>query len=60
MASQGDPRVLTVMNAVLSFLFSTVVVWGLSFVGLGEFSWTNVGVATLFLFVATWVFVLRG
>jgi hypothetical protein len=28
-------------------------------VGLAEFSWTNVGLATAFLFVLTWVVVLR-
>lgn len=60
MESQGDPRVLVVLNLVLSGLFSTVVVWGLAFVGVGEFTWPNVAVATVVLFVITWVFVMRG
>jgi len=60
MASQGDPRVLAVLNLVLSGLFSTVVVWGLAFVGVGAFTWQNVAVATVVLFVITWVFVMRG
>jgi hypothetical protein len=60
MASQGDIRVLVVLNLVLSGLFSTVVVWGLAFVGVGEFTWPNVAVATVVLFVITWVFVMRG
>lgn len=59
MASDGDPRVLAVLNVGLSAVFSTVVVWGLSFVGLAEFTPVNVGLATLFLFVVTWVVVLR-
>jgi hypothetical protein len=59
MASQGDPRVLVVLNLVLSGLFSTVVVWGLAFIGIGEFTWPNVAVATVALFVITWVFVMR-
>jgi len=48
-----------VLNALLSFVFSTLIVWGLDFVGLGEFSWTTVGLATLVLFLVTWVVVLR-
>jgi hypothetical protein len=59
MESEGDPRVHAVMNLVLSFLFSGIVVRGLAFVGLAEFSWTNVGLATAFLFLVTWVVVLR-
>ena len=59
MNSEGDPRVHAVMNLVLSFLFSGIVVQGLTFVGRAEFSWTNVGLATAFLFLVTWVVVLR-
>jgi hypothetical protein len=57
--SQGDPRVLAVMNAVLSFSFTVMVVWGLEFVGLSEFTWTNVGLGTVALFLITWVVILR-
>ena len=59
MASQGDPRVLFVMNLVLSALFSTVVVWGLDLVGMAEFTWRTVGMATLGLMLLTWLVVMR-
>lgn len=58
MASQGDPRVLFVLNAVLSVLFSAVVVFGLSFVGLLEFRWTTVVLAASGLMLVTWLMVL--
>lgn len=59
MASQGDPRVLFVMNAVLSAAFSAVVVFGLSFVGLLTFSWTTVALAASGLMLLTWLIVLQ-
>lgn len=58
MASQGDPRVLLALNLLLSALFSTAVVFGLSVVGLAEFTWTNVAVATGALVMLTWFVVL--
>jgi len=57
--SDGDPRVLFVLNLVLSFVFSYAVVWGLAFIGIGTFSWQNVGVATVALMLLTWLAVLR-
>lgn len=59
MESEGDPRVHAVLNLFLSFVFSAVVVRGLAFVDLAEFAWTNVATATVFLFLVTWVVVLR-
>ena len=59
MASQGDPRVLFVMNLVLSALFSTTVVWGLAFLDVLEFTWRIVGLATLGLMLLTWILVMR-
>ncbi|PSQ58710.1 MAG: hypothetical protein BRD23_06175 [Halobacteriales archaeon SW_9_67_25] len=59
MNSEGDPRVHAVMNLVLSFAFSAIVVRGLAFVDLAAFSWRNVALATAFLFLVTWVVVLR-
>lgn len=56
---QGDLRVLFVMNLVLSFIFSYMVVWGLSFVDMLEFSWQTVGFATLGLMIVTHLLVLR-
>lgn len=59
MASEGDPRVLAVLNLVLSLVFSYVVVWGLAFVSSVQFSWRTVLLATATLFALTWVVVLR-
>lgn len=59
MASQGDPRVLFVLNLVLSGLFSLVVVSGLAFITAAEFTWGRVAVSTAALMVLTWLFVLR-
>ncbi|MFP9060264.1 hypothetical protein ACLI4R_06995 [Natrialbaceae archaeon A-chndr2] len=54
-SSQGDPRVLLVMNAVLSILFAWTVVWGLSFVGVVQFGFINVATAAILLFTITYV-----
>ncbi|MEF8757216.1 MAG: hypothetical protein V5A33_03155 [Halobacteriales archaeon] len=59
MASQGDPRVLLVMNLVLSGLFSTVVVWGLAFLDMLAFEWRTVGIVTLGLMLLTWLVVMQ-
>jgi hypothetical protein len=53
MASEGDPRVLFVMNLVLSAVFGTGILWGLDFVGLATFNVTNAAVATLLLMALT-------
>jgi hypothetical protein len=59
MQGEGDPRVHAIMNVILSFVFSTLVVWGLDFIDIATFSWRNVALATVFLFLVTWVVVLR-
>jgi hypothetical protein len=59
MRSQGDPRVLFVMNAALSGLFSVVVVSGLDFLGVVAFSWPRVALATSVLMLLTWIAILR-
>ncbi|WP_372910476.1 hypothetical protein [Salinigranum sp.] len=53
MASEGDPRVLFVMNLVLSAVFGTAILWGLDFIGLAAFSVRNAAVATLVLMALT-------
>jgi hypothetical protein len=53
MASEGDPRVLFVMNLVLSAVFGTAILWGLDFVGLATFGLRNAAVATLLLMALT-------
>jgi hypothetical protein len=57
MASDGDPRVLFVMNLLLSAVFGTGILWGLDFVGLAAFSPRNAAVATLVLMALTGVVV---
>lgn len=59
MASQGDPRVLFLMNLALSAAFATVVVWGVSVVTAVTFEWRTVGIATLGLMLLTWIVVMR-
>ena len=59
MASQGDIRVLLVLDIVLSFVFSLVVLSGLEFVNLTEFTWTKVGLATAALALITYMAVLK-
>ncbi|MFA9416477.1 hypothetical protein [Natrinema sp. HArc-T2] len=53
-SSEGDPRVLLVMNAVLSTLFGWTVVWGLSYLGFLEFGFINVATAAILLFAMTY------
>jgi len=54
-SSEGDPRVLLVMNAVLSTLFGWSVVWGLSYLGFLEFGFINVATAAILLFAVTYL-----
>lgn len=58
-ASEGDPRVLLVLNVVLSFVFSYIVVWGLDFVGAAEFSLVNLALGTLVLVLVTHLTIMR-
>lgn len=55
MASQGDPRVLFVMNLVLSSLFATVVVWGLDVLHLLAFTPRNVATLALLVMLVTYL-----
>ena len=59
MASQGDIRVLLVLDVVLSFLFSWLVLSGLAFVDLTTFTWSKVAIATAALSLITYLAVLR-
>jgi uncharacterized membrane protein len=59
MASEGDPRVLLVMNVVLSSIFATVVVWGLDVVGALTFTTRNVVGLAAVLVVLTYLVVIR-
>lgn len=52
---KGDPRVVFVMNVILSSIFATVVVYGLSFLDLMTFTFVNVATAALLLIAITYV-----
>ena len=55
MASQGDPRVLFVMNLLLSSVFAAGVVWGLSVIGLAGVTVWNVASLALLLMAVTYL-----
>lgn len=55
MSSKGDPRVLFAMNIVLSTVFATVVVWGLSTIDLLTFTWITVAEFAVLLVIITYV-----
>ncbi|MFD1586379.1 hypothetical protein ACFR9U_05260 [Halorientalis brevis] len=57
--SDGDIRVLLVLDLLLSALFSTVVVWGLAFLDLSSFTLRNVATGTILVAVLTYLVVLR-
>ena len=59
MASQGDIRVLLVLDLVLSFVFTLLILSGLEFVGLVPFTWSRVAVGTAALAFITYMAVLR-
>jgi hypothetical protein len=58
-SSSGDPRVLFVMNLVLSSLFAAVVVWGLSVVDAAPFRLRTVAGFALVVMVLTHLVVMR-
>jgi hypothetical protein len=53
--SRGDPRVLFVMNLVLSSVFAAVVVWGLDFLGMLELTFVNVASLALVVMAVTYL-----
>jgi hypothetical protein len=59
MASDGDIRVLLVLDLLLSAAFTSVVLWGLDFVGLASYTLRNFALGTLALAVMTYLFFLR-
>jgi hypothetical protein len=58
-ASDGDIRVLIVLDLLLSLLFASVVLWGLDFIGEAEFTLQNLAMGTVAIAVLTYVVVLR-
>ena len=59
MASQGDIRVLLVMDLVLSAVFGAVVVRGLSVLDVLAFAWRTVALVALAVAALTHLVVLR-
>lgn len=57
--SDGDPRVLFVMNLVLSTALAFAAVSALAFLGVLEFAWFTVAAGAVALMVATYLLVLR-
>lgn len=53
--TRGDPRVLFLLNVVLSVSFGATIVWGLSVLGAAELSAMNVATATIVLFALTYL-----
>ena len=58
-ASDGDIRVLVVLDLLLSLLFASVVLWGLDFLGEVPFTAPNLAMGPLALAVVTYLVVLR-
>ena len=54
-SSRGDPRVLFVLNVLLSASFGATIVWGLSLLDAVELSAINVATATIVLFALTYL-----
>lgn len=57
--SDGDPRVLFVMNLVLSTALAFAAVSALAFLGVLEFAWSTVAAGAVALMVVTYLLVLR-
>ncbi|MFC4249657.1 hypothetical protein ACFOZ7_22440 [Natribaculum luteum] len=54
-SSKGDPRVLFVLNAILSAAFASIVLSLLEFADLVSFTWLRFAVLTILLMVVTYV-----
>jgi len=59
MATDGDPRVLLLMNVVLSVVLAALVVRGLDFIDVLAFSWETVALGAGALAALTYIVVLR-
>ena len=57
--SQGDPRVVLLLNAALSGMFAWTAFWGLQLLDVAEVTATNVASLALVIFALTYVVVLR-
>jgi hypothetical protein len=57
--SKGDPRLLLLLNGVLSAWFAWTVSWGLDMLDIASLTTVNVGALALIIFALTYVLVLR-
>ncbi|MES3161529.1 MAG: hypothetical protein PPP55_08175 [Halorubrum sp.] len=57
--SSGDPRLLLLLNGVLSAWFAWTAVWGLDLLDIVAYTTTNVLTLALLVFTLTYVLVLR-
>lgn len=57
--SKGDPRLILLLNAVLSAWFAWTVVWGLDRLDILALTPVNVGALALIVFGVTYVVVLQ-
>jgi hypothetical protein len=55
----GDPRVLFLMNLVLSTLFSYAVLMGFDFLDVVQFTWPRLAGVTLVVMLVTHLAILR-
>lgn len=58
-ASQGDPRVLLAMNAILSTIFGWTVVGGLSLLDIVAFDLLNIATVAIVVFSLTYLVTMR-
>lgn len=57
--AKGDIRVLIVLDVILSAIYATLVVWGLSYLDLAAFNVENVAMLAAGLAMVTYLAVLR-
>jgi hypothetical protein len=57
--SDGDIRVLLILDAVMSAIFAAVVLFGLDFIGVAPFTLLNLALGTAAVAVLTYLVVLR-
>lgn len=57
--SKGDPRLILLLNGILSAWFAWTAVWGMDLLNIVPFTTTNVLTLALIIFALTYVVVLR-
>ena len=57
--AKGDIRVLLVLDLIISAIYSAIVIWGLAYIDVLEYSIENVAILTVILATITYLAVLR-